>query len=112
MSCAVISSNGLGEFIAGFPCPYDRVIDPGSATSQLMAVSGMPNLGLGQLLAAHPVLYPQFLAPKGLGCCGCNEGLSALTMDGTGLLGTGLFSGGDRAVLNGDTVNVSWTLSA
>jgi hypothetical protein len=36
------------------------------------------------------------------------------TIDNTSgtLLSGGLFSGGDRAVLNGDTVNVSWTLSA
>lgn len=29
--------------------------------------------------------------PQGLGCV-CNQGMGALTMDGTGLLGTGLFA--------------------
>lgn len=83
-----------------FPCAYDRIIDPGSALPACMAQSGQPwwaPSGLGQYLPAHSVLYPQLIAPKGLGCCGCNavpNGLSALTMDGTGLLGTGLFSGG------------------
>jgi hypothetical protein len=97
MSC-VINSAGLGMYVSGFPCAFDQVFDPGSSLAACMAQSGLAT-GLGQLLPAHPVIYPQFIAPKGLGCgcagmgCGC-AGVGGLTMDGTGLLGTGLFSGG------------------
>ena len=93
MGCTVISSSGLGEYIYGFPCPYDSVVDPGSALQPLMVAAGLP-AGLGQYLPAAPAFYPQIIKPKGLGCCNCDEGMNGLTMDGTGLFGTGLFSGG------------------
>ena len=100
MGC-VVNSGGLGQLLSDFPCPYDRVFDPGSALDQAMAVSGLPLYapgGIGEYLPAGPVIYPQFIAANGLGCggkqdCGCG-GMGALTMDGTGFLGTGLFSGG------------------
>jgi hypothetical protein len=100
MGC-VVNSGGLGQLLSDFPCPYDRVFDPGSALDQAMSVSGLPLYargGIGEYLPAGPVIYPQFIAANGLGCggkqdCGCG-GMGALTMDGTGLLGTGLFSGG------------------
>jgi len=96
MSCAVVSSSGLGEYLAGFPCPYDSLIDPGPALPALVQAAGIQ--GLGEYLPAALAFYPQNLQAKGLGCgcagtdCGC--GMGGLTMDGTGLLGTGLFSGG------------------
>lgn len=91
MGCNVVNSAGLGQYIAGFPCPYDSVMDPGAALGPLRQAMGM-----GAYLDADYTPYPQFLQAKGLGSCGCGCGggcgMGALTMDGTGLFGSGLFS--------------------
>jgi hypothetical protein len=86
----VINSHGVGQYIAGFPCPYSQVVDPGALLPQLYAGSG-----LGSYLAADLALYPQMVQARGLGCgCGgeCGCGMGALSMDGTGLFGSGLFA--------------------
>ena len=77
MSCNVINSQGFGQYIEGFPCPYDSVMDPGAQLQPIMTAMGMSGLNCG------------------CGCGGaCPDGFSGLTMDGTGLFGTGLFAGG------------------
>jgi len=76
MSFAV-NSGGLGDYINWFPCPYDQIVDPGSALPAVVSAAGLSGLGCGCV---------------GMGC-GC-AGLQGLTMDGTGLFGTGIFSGG------------------
>ena len=91
MGCNVINSQGLGQYVSGFPCPYDSVLDPGSQLQPIMQAMDMP--GLGVYLPAQLALYPQMVQAKGLGC-NCARGMGAFSMDGTGLLGTGLFSGG------------------
>jgi hypothetical protein len=76
MSCTVVSSSGLGEYLAGFPCPYDSVLDPGPALPALVQAAGIQ--GLGDYLPAVLAFYPQNLQAKGLGCgcagigCGCS----------------------------------------
>lgn len=87
MSC------GMGDYVNQFPCAYGQVYDPGSALPMVLQSAGMSGLGL--YLPADYSPYPEMLRPKGLGCgCAGGCGLFGLTMDGTGLLGTGLFSGG------------------
>lgn len=50
-----------------------------------------PPVGLGMYYPAQE--FPTFAPPSGLGCCGCDQqGVGLLSMDGTGLLGTGLFA--------------------
>ena len=73
MSCNVVNSGGLGQYIYGFPCPYDSVMDPGPALAPLLQATGLSGCNGG---------------------CGCGGGcgMGALTMDGTGLFGSGLFS--------------------
>ena len=83
--------------VAYIGCQYPQVlpmsIDDANA---LITNSG----GMGDYVSPFPFIVPQYLTPgnnQGLGCaCGgsCCGGLGGLTFDGTGLLGTGLFSGG------------------
>lgn len=78
-------------YVDYFACPYDQVL-PGSV-SQVVNSSG-----LSDYVSPFPFTTPQQLAAggRGLGCgCGggCGCGMSGLTFDGTGLWGSGLFSG-------------------
>ena len=41
MSCNVINSQGLGQYIDGFPCPYDSVMDPGAQLPQMVQAKGL-----------------------------------------------------------------------
>ena len=68
----VVNSQGFGDYVVGFPCPYDSIVDPGQELPALSKAAGLSGCA-------------------GLGCdCGC--GMGALTMDGTGLFGSGLFA--------------------
>jgi hypothetical protein len=74
MSCNVINSQGLGQYIDGFPCPYDSVMDPGAQLQPIMQAMDMT--GMGQYLPAQLALYPQMVQAKGLGCpCAGGRGL-------------------------------------
>jgi hypothetical protein len=68
MSC------GLADYIDFFPCPYDSIVD---------AFNSIPPI-------------PEPFDTVGDCDCGCGGGCGGLSglMDGTGLLGTGLFVGG------------------
>src|ERR1039458_10889058 len=47
MSCNVVNSEGLGQYIYGFPCPYDSVMDPGPALPALLQATGLSGCGCG-----------------------------------------------------------------
>jgi hypothetical protein len=66
--------NGLADYVDFFPCPYDQIVD---------AFDSIPAI-------------PQPFDTVGDCDCGCMGGCGGLSglMDGTGLLGTGLFVGG------------------
>lgn len=64
---------GLGDYVDFAACPYPAIVD---------AFNSIPSSDI-----------PQPMMPQQYGCCN-GSGLGALTMDGTGMLGTGLFSGG------------------
>jgi hypothetical protein len=63
---------GLGDYVDFVPCPYSAIVD---------AFNSIPSSDI-----------PQPMMPEQYGCCN-GSGLGAL-MDGTGLMGTGLFVGG------------------
>lgn len=82
-------------------CQYPQVVPFSDAQFQAIVNSaGANGAGMGDYLEQFGWPIPQYLTPgnnRGLGCaCGgsCCEGLGGLTFDGTGLLGSGLFSGG------------------
>lgn len=78
---------GFGEYVNFFPCPYDRIVD---------AFNAIP-----------PSMIPQPIESNcGCGCGGGCSGMSGLTMDGTGLLGTGLFTSTDIATWGAGEVAV------
>lgn len=68
-----INSQGVGDYVDPFNFPVPQHLTPGNSR-------GLGCAGCG----------------GGCGCAGlgCNCGVSGLTFDGTGLLGSGLFSGG------------------
>jgi hypothetical protein len=77
-------------YIDYFACPYDQVLPMSNAQAQ----------GMGDYLSPFAFTTPQYLSAGGrglgcadCGCSGCNGGMGALTFDGTGLWGSGLFSG-------------------
>jgi hypothetical protein len=70
----MMGSAGLADYVDFFPCPYDSIVD---------AFNSIPAI-------------PQPFDTVGDCDCGCMGGCGGLSglMDGTGLLGTGLFVGG------------------
>lgn len=76
-------------YVEFFACPYDQVLPMSSAQAS----------GMGDYLSPFRFTTPQYLSAggRGLGCagydCGCGCGMNGFTMDGSGLLGTGLFAG-------------------
>jgi hypothetical protein len=96
---------GMGQYIAYQGCGIQSVLPEtmeqvAQMAAQLQAQQlaarqavglgcmGIPCPGLGDYLQGFSFAVPQSLAP------GNTRGLGSFTMDGTGLLGTGLFSGG------------------
>ena len=94
-----MSCRGMGQYVEFFECAYPQVL-PDAMAPYLTLNSG----GVNAALASE---VPQQMSYTGMGCVGCGNpglgcgcgggcaggcGLAALTMDGTGLFGTGLFA--------------------